>query len=157
MLMYFALTKYQYPCAQFTNCMPNDTQWHYLAWVFRAKNQWLYYILPLYGPDILVCHSDFSYNWDESNLTFVIRRARIVSSQDLNPRHSRNLNCLCLKSMPKFSNFFYAILFSIPSSFCELCNVGATVLVEWFSPGYFLYLMLQTVTGVLSRLALAII
>ena len=27
---------------------------------------------------------------------------------------------------------------------------GATVLVEWFSPGYYLYLMLQTVTGVLS-------
>ena len=141
MLMYFALTKYQYPCAQFTNCMPNDTQWHYLAWVFRAKNQWLYYILPLYGPDILVCHSDFSYNWDESNLTFVIRRARIVSSQDLNPRHSRNLNCLCLKSMPKFSNFFMPsyspsrapfasfvmwglpslLSGSVPAIFCTLC------------------------------------
>ena len=49
--------------------------------------------------------------------------------------------------------FLFFIMPSYPPSQAPIASFvmwGATVLVEWFSPGYYLYLMLQTVTGVLS-------
>ena len=48
------------------------------------------------------------------------------------------------------SNFYFLRGPSYPpsrASLFEFCDVGATILVEWFSPGHYLNLMLQTMTG----------